>query len=122
MNFPIKIFAANAALYGMGLLIPVFEGFASTWAWALIIMGYGFLALALNRWITVAADRSPIQFVTAVNGSTALKMFTSLAGVLVYLVFIGGEFRVHFVMGLFSAFALNTTLLVIESQKLSSKG
>ena len=122
MNFSIKIFAANAALYGMGLLIPVFEGFALTWAWALIVMGYGFLALALNRWITVAANRSPIQFVTAVNGSTALKMFTSLAGVLVYLVFIGGEFRVHFVMGLFSAFALNTTLLVIESQKLSSKG
>lgn len=122
MNFPIKIFAANASLYGLGMLIPVFEGFAATWAWVLIVMGYSLLALALNRWITAAAERSPIQFVTAVNGSTALKMFTSLAGVLVYLVFIGGEFRVHFVMGLFAAFALNTALLVLESQKLSSKG
>jgi len=34
VNFPIKILAANAALYGVGLMIPVFEGFASTWAWA----------------------------------------------------------------------------------------
>lgn len=121
MNFPIKILAANAALYGVGLMIPVFEGFASTWAWAAIVLGYGLLALGLNRWITAAANRSPIQFVTAVNGSTALKMFTSLAGVLLYLVFVGGVFRVHFVMGLFAAFALNTTLLVVESQKLSSK-
>lgn len=122
MNFPIKIFAANAALYGVGLLFPSFEGFAATWAWAAIVLGYGLLALGLNRWITAAANRSPMQFVTAVNGSTALKMFTSLAGVLLYLVLVGGEFRVHFVMGLFAAFALNTTLLVVESQKLSSKG
>jgi len=38
-----------------------------------------------------------------------------------YLVQVGGEFRVHFVMGLFIAFALNTAMLVVESQKLSSK-
>lgn len=122
MKFPIKIFATNAALYGFGSLIPVFRGFASTWAWAAIVLGYSLLALGLNRWITAAANRSPMQFVTAVNGSTALKMFSSLAGVLLYLVLVGGEFRVHFVLGLFAAFALNTALLVVESQKLSSKG
>jgi len=122
LSFSTKIFAANAALYGVGLLIPVFEGFAATWAWAFIVLGDGLLALGLNRWIVAAAGRSPMQFVTAVNGSTALKMFTSLAAVLLYLLFVGGEFRVHFVMGLFVAFAINTTLLVVESQNLSSKG
>jgi hypothetical protein len=85
------------------------------------VLGYFGLTVLLNKWIQSAARRSPIQFVTAVNGSTAIKMLLSLGVATFYLVQVGGEFRVHFVMGLFIAFALNTAMLVVESQKLSSK-
>ena len=61
-------------------------------------------------------QRSSMQFITAVNGSTAIKMFSSLAMVLAYLVLFDGSFRIHFVLGLFVVFAVNTVLLVIESQ------
>jgi hypothetical protein len=60
--------------------------------------------------------RSSIQFITAVNGSTAIKMFTSLGLVTSYLVLVGGDYRVHFVLGLFVVFAVNTVLLVMQSQ------
>jgi len=54
-----------------------------------------------------------------VNGSTAIKMLTSLAAVTTYLVVVGGEFRVQFALGLFTVFAFNTVLLVVEAQKIS---
>ena len=121
MKFEVKLVLANALLYGCSQLIPVFEGFASTWVWAFLVLGYVGLTVLLNKWIQAAAKRSPIQFVTAVNGSTAIKMLLSLSAATVYLVQVGGEFRVHFVMGLFVTFAVNTALLVAESQKLSLK-
>jgi uncharacterized membrane protein len=46
-------------------------------------------------------------------------MLGSLAAVTTYLVMIGGEYRVHFAMGLFATFVLNTVLLVVEAQKIS---
>lgn len=46
-------------------------------------------------------------------------MLTSLAAVTTYLVVVGGEFRVQFALGLFTVFAFNTVLLVVEAQKIS---
>ena len=59
------------------------------------------------------------KFVTAVNGSTAVKMLTSLAIVTIYLVAVGGEYRIPFALGLFAAFVANTFLLVMASQKIN---
>ncbi|MGB1122492.1 MAG: hypothetical protein ACPG08_03125 [Flavobacteriales bacterium] len=116
MRFPVKLATANAALLGAGLVIPPFTPFASTWVWAAVVCWYFGLTLLLNHWIHAAMRRSSMQFITAVNGSTAIKMFSSLALVTAYLVLVGGEYRVHFVLGLFVVFAVNTVLLVVESQ------
>lgn len=118
-SFLIKISLANAGLYALGILLPVFSGFAFTSAWAAIVISYFLLTVGLCAWLVRASRRSPIQFITAVNGSTAIKMLGSLAAVTTYLVMIGGEYRVHFAMGLFATFVVNTVLLVVEAQKIS---
>jgi len=116
MRFPVKLAMANSALLGVGLVVPPFAPFASTWVWVAVVCWYFGLTLLLNRWIQSALRRSSMQFITAVNGSTAVKMFSSLALVTAYLVLVGGTYRVHFVLGLFVVFAVNTVLLVVESQ------
>lgn len=116
MRFSMKLIAANAVLLGAGMVIPPFAPFASTWVWLAVVCWYFGLTLLLNRWIQSAMRRSSMQFITAVNGSTAVKMFSSLALVTAYLVLVGGTYRVHFVLGLFVVFAVNTVLLVVESQ------
>lgn len=116
MRFSMKLTAANAVLLGAGMVIPPFAPFASTWVWLAVVCWYFGLTLLLNQWIQSAMRRSSMQFITAVNGSTAVKMFSSLALVTTYLVLVGGTYRVHFVLGLFVVFAVNTVLLVVESQ------
>ena len=98
------------------MVIPSFAPFASTWVWLAVVCWYFVLTLLLNRWIQSAMRRSSMQFITAVNGSTAVKMVSSLALVTAYLVSVGGTYRAHFVLGLFVVFAVNTVLLVVESQ------
>ena len=116
MRFPAKLAVANASLLGAGMVIPPFAPFAATWVWVAVVCWYFGLTLLLNHWIQSAMRRSSMQFITAVNGSTAIKMFSSLALVTAYLVLVGGTYRVHFVLGLFVVFAVNTVLLVVESQ------
>ena len=116
MRFSMKLTVANAVMLGAGMIIPPFAPFASTWVWLAVVCWYFGLTLLLNRWIQSAMRRSSMQFITAVNGSTAVKMFSSLALVTAYLVLVGGTYRVHFVLGLFVVFAVNTVLLVVESQ------
>lgn len=110
----------NLGLYAVGRVIPAFSEFASTWVWAMLVVGYAVLTLLLFRWIVRAATKSPMQFITAVNGATAAKMLTSLAIVTYYLVAVGGVHRIPFALGLFAAFAANTILLVASSQKISN--
>jgi hypothetical protein len=120
-SFLLKVGAANAVMYVLGFLTPGFSNFAETWIWMGVVAFYFVLTMALHRWLNTANKRSPMQFITAVNGSTAIKMLTSLAIVTAYLVVVGGEYRIHFSMGLFIVFAVNTFLLVMEAQTLSRK-
>jgi len=121
MKFFSKLAGANALLFVAGFLIPPFAPFAGTWVWLGVILWYVVLTWLLNRWIQSSTKRSTMQFITAVNGSTAIKMFSSLALVTVYLVAVGGDYRVQFVLGLFVVFAMNTILLVLESQNPASQ-
>jgi hypothetical protein len=109
--------AGNAALFALGWAIPGFKDFAADSLWLILVTGYWALTLLLFRWIVKASKKSPIRFITAVNGATSIKMLVSLTIVTVYLAVVGGEHRVAFAFGLFAAFALNTTILVIQSQK-----
>jgi hypothetical protein len=110
--------AGNVALFALGWAVPGFKDFAADSMWLILVAGYWALTLLLFRWIVQASKKSPIRFITAVNGATGIKMLVSLAIVTVYLVAVGGEHRVAFAFGLFAAFALNTTILVIQAQKM----
>ncbi|MDG2209774.1 MAG: hypothetical protein P8K81_07280 [Flavobacteriales bacterium] len=110
--------AGNVGLFALGWAVPGFKDFAADSMWLILVAGYWALTLLLFRWIVQASKKSPIRFITAVNGATGIKMLVSLAIVTVYLVAVGGEHRVAFAFGLFAAFALNTTILVIQAQKM----
>lgn len=120
-SFLLNLTLVNVALYASGVFMPVFKDFAVTWPWLATVLFYFALTTGLVSWLNRASRRSPIQFVTAVNGSTAIKMFSSLAIVTTYLVSVGGEYRIHFSLGLFVVFAVNTFFLVMEAQTLSRK-
>ena len=67
-------------------------------------------ALGLN-WIRKASNKSPMQFVAAVNGTTAMKLFTTLGWLTAYLVS-NEEARLEFVFGAFGVFVLYTAVIV----------
>ena len=87
---------------------------SGVWWWYAMV---GSLALAAGvglQWIRKAAQRSSMQFVAAVNGTTAIKLFTTLGWLTAYLV-TQQEGRHEFVFGAFVVFVLDTVVLVVGS-------
>ena len=115
MKFNVQLLVLAVCLYGLGWLIPPFRGFAATWLWPGLVIGYGVLTGALHRWLLQSAKGSANAFVTAVNGSTAAKMFLSMVVVAVYLL-AKAPYRVEFALGLFCVFMANTIVLVVSAQ------
>jgi hypothetical protein len=108
----------SAALYGGAWAIPASRAFASSWEWPALVVGYALMTVLLIGWMEKSAKASPMRFVAAVNGATAVKLLSSVALVTIYLV-AGGLHRVPFAMGLFAAFAWNTARFVWVSQTFS---
>ena len=102
-------------IYGLGLVIPGFESMAERWIWPGMVVAYGALVYGLFSWAKKAAKGSDRQFVTAINGATAVKMLFTLIFTTVYLVADGTD-KVLFVAGLFAVFAANTAWLLVQSQ------
>ncbi len=107
----------SLVLYGLAFAIPASWDFARSWEWPALVVGYAALTVLLIGWMQRSAKASPMRFVAAVNGATAVKLLSSVAVVTVYLV-AGGQHRVPFAMGLFAAFAWNTVRFVWVSQTL----
>ena len=87
---------------------------SGVWWWYATV---GSLALAAGvglQWIRKAAQKSSMQFVAAVNGTTALKLFTTLGWLTAYLV-TQQEGRHEFVFGAFGVFVLDTVVLVVAA-------
>ena len=57
---------------------PVLSTLSGLWWWYATACSLGLVAGIGLRWIRKAAKRSSMQFVAAVNGTTALKLFTTL--------------------------------------------
>ena len=88
----------------------------STWWYG----GLGLVASAtwLSRfWVSRASRRGPMGFVAAVNGSTAIKMFTLLALISTYL-FTHDQGRAPFALGVFGLFVLQLILFVWDIARL----
>ncbi len=108
----------SALLYAGVWAIPASRAFAASWEWPALVVGYALMTVLLIGWMQRSAHASPMRFVAAVNGATAVKLLSSVALVTIYLV-AGGLYRVPFAMGLFAAFAWNTARFVWVSQTFS---
>jgi hypothetical protein len=81
------------------------------WWWYATVGSLALVAGLGLQWIRKAANRSSMQFVAAVNGTTALKLFTTLGWLTAYLV-TQQEGRHEFVFSAFGVFVLDTVVLV----------
>ena len=82
------------------------------WWWYATVGSLALVAGLGLQWIRKAAQKSSMQFVAAVNGTTALKLFTTLGWLTAYLV-TQQEGRHEFVFGAFGVFVLDTVVLVV---------
>ena len=67
-----------------------------------------------------AKDASPMQFVAAVNGTTALKLFTALGWITAFLVTQEG-LKKEFTFSTFAVFLLCTVAVAAFGMKMSAK-
>lgn len=87
---------------------------SGVWWWYATVGSLALVAGVGLQWIRKAAQKSSMQFVAAVNGTTALKLFTTLGWLTAYLVTqqVG---RHEFVFGAFGVFVLDTVVLVVAA-------
>ena len=76
---------------------------SGVWWWYATVVSLALVAGVGLRWIRRRPKRSSMQFVAAVNGTTALKLFTTLGWLTAYLV-TQQEGRHEFVFGAFGVF------------------
>ena len=88
--------------------------------WWPIAVGVVSGSTALSRWwVASSTSKSPMGFVNAVNGATAVKMFGMLILITSYLVNEHG--RVEFALGAFAVFVAHLILFVVDLVAMSSK-
>ena len=108
-------FFALLAVTAMSLtapnVIPRLGVLSGLWWWPATVLSLAAVAMLGLNWIRKASDKSPMQFVAAVNGTTALKLFTTLGWLSAFLVS-NEEARVEFVFAAFGVFVLYTTVIV----------
>lgn len=120
-KFILKVAFLSALFLVAGYTIPAFKPMGVSLAWVLTVLLYGALTIILRTWINKVKNASPIKFTTAVSGTTAAKMFTTLAIITVY-VGLKQPNAWHFAFGVFVVFVGNTALFVADAQKLVRKG
>ena len=93
---------------------PKLNVLSGVWWWYATVGSLALVAGVGLQWIRKAAQKSSMQFVSAVNGTTALKLFTTLGWLTAYLV-TQQEGRHEFVFGAFGVFVLDTVVLVVAA-------
>lgn len=93
---------------------------SGVWWWYATVGSLALVAGVGLQWIGKAAQKSSMQFVAAVNGTTALKLFTMLGWLTAYLV-TQQEGRHEFVFGAFGVFVLDTVVLVVAATMSTSQ-
>jgi len=92
-------------------VIPRLAELSGLWWWPATVLSLATAALIGLNWIRKASDKSPMQFVAAVNGTTAMKLFTTLGWLTAFLVS-NDEARLEFVFAAFGVFVLYTVVIV----------
>lgn len=100
------------------LIIPgqtsVLAPLVGTWWWPATVLSLGLFSMLGIRWIRKASSKSPMQFVAAVNGTTAMKLFASFGWITAFLV-THETGRLEYVFSTFGVFVANTVILVVAT-------
>lgn len=92
-------------------VLPRLDVLSGLWWWPATVLSLGVVAALGLNWMRQASDKSPMQFVAAVNGTTAMKLFTTLGWLTAFLVS-NEEARLEFVFAAFGVFVLYTVVIV----------
>ena len=92
-------------------VIPCLGVLSGLWWWPATVLSLAAAAMLGLNWIRKASDKTPMHFVAAVNGSTAMKLFTTLGWLSAFLVS-NEEARLEFVFAAFGVFVLYTVVVV----------
>ena len=107
----LALFAVTALSLTAPSVVAPLEPLQGLWWWPATVLSLGGVAALGLNWVRNAGSRSPMQFVAAVNGTTAMKLFTTLGWLTAFLVF-QQEARYQFVFGAFGVFVAYTVVLV----------
>ena len=112
----VQSWSALGAVTALACALPeiwsTLEVLSGMWWWYATVGSLALVAGLGLQWIRRAAQKSSMQFVAAVNGTTALKLFTTLGWLTAYLV-TQQEGRHEFVFAAFGVFVLDTVVLVV---------
>lgn len=118
--FSLLSIALGVASWALLQLVPNMSA-ANRGVWLPVGVGVVVLTTMLSRWwVGKAKSGTPMSFVAAVNGSTAVKMFALLILITSYLM-TENEGRVEFALGMFAVFVLQVVLFVWEVTTLVKK-
>ena len=110
-SFHLVMFLVAVAAWLAPSQLSLIQGLDGVWWWPATVGSLILVSILGFRWMQRAKDSSPMQFVAAVNGTTALKLFTTLGWLTAYLV-TQQEGRHEFVFGAFGVFVLYTVVIV----------
>ncbi|MBQ81062.1 MAG: hypothetical protein CL825_00615 [Crocinitomicaceae bacterium] len=119
-KFILKVAFLSALFLAAGYIIPAFKPVGVSLVWVLVVLLYSALTIVLRAWINRVKNASPIKFTTAVSGTTAVKMFSTLAIITIYMASKQPN-TLHFAFGVFALFLGNTALFVADAQRLVRK-
>jgi len=107
----IALLAVTALSLTAPNVIPRLAVLSGLWWWPATVLSLAVAASLGLNWIRKTSDKSPMQFVAAVNGTTAMKLFTTLGWLTAFLVS-NDEARLEFVFAAFGVFVLYTVVIV----------
>ena len=85
-SFLLVMFLVAVAAWLAPSQLSLIQGLDGVWWWPATSLSLVAVSLLGFRWMTSSRDGSPMQFVNAVNGTTAMKLFTALGWITAYLV------------------------------------
>ena len=98
---------------------PLIQGLAESWWWPATVGSLILVSVLGFRWMQRAKYAGPMQFVAAVNGTTALKLFTALGWITSFLV-TQERLKKEFAFSTFAVFLLCTVAVAGFGMKISA--
>ena len=118
--FALVCAALGALFVAAPHFVPLIHVLSHGWWWPSGLASMMLVTVLGHRWVSKASGQSPMAFVTAVNGVTAMKLFTMLGWLTASLV-ADAEGKRVFVLSLFVVFVVFPIVFVASAASLSKK-